>query len=59
MIAALVQVQTDNPTVELSFTLPVSPTGLPSTLQSILKRIVDSNLVFMLNIMAMDYGVGR
>ncbi len=57
MIEALVGLQADNPDLEVSFTLPVLPTGLDANGLNLLRSAQhDGVRIDVVNIMAMDYG---
>ena len=56
LVTALKTVQANNPTVALSFTLPVMPYGFDASQKAMVKQAVDGGLTFQVNIMAMDYG---
>ena len=56
MMKALVTIQHDYPTLKISFTLPVLPTGLTPEYQPIVQQAQAAGLDFSVNIMAMDYG---
>src|SRR5262249_29653985 len=54
---AIAGLQSANPGLKVSFTLPVLPTGLTQDGINILKNAMDNGVhVDMVNIMAMDYG---
>jgi chitinase len=53
---ALQQIQKNHPNLTISFTLPVMPEGLTSSGQDIVKQAKTANLIYSVNIMAMDYG---
>lgn len=53
---ALKKIQTDDPDLHLSFTLPVLPEGLIASGEDIIQKAKAANLQFSVNIMAMDYG---
>jgi hypothetical protein len=56
---ALVALQARNPGLQVSFTLPVLPSGLPSDEDAILTGAVQAGVnISAVNVMAMDYGDG-
>ena len=56
---ALVALQKANPGLQVSFTLPVLPSGLPSDEDAILTGAVQAGVnISAVNVMAMDYGDG-
>ncbi len=57
LIDALQEVQTHNPNLKISFTLPTLPEGLISAGQAVVRSAQKSHLKnYLINIMAMDYG---
>ena len=56
LMSVLKQFQQKNPTIALSFTLPVMPEGLTYEGKNIIEQAKKANLQFNVNIMAMDYG---
>jgi chitinase len=57
---ALAQVQRDNPSVQVDYTLPVDPTGLESNAKNLLKDAKAQGVtVSIVNIMTMDFGDGQ
>ncbi|RAG80644.1 hypothetical protein DN069_37050 [Streptacidiphilus pinicola] len=57
---ALAQLQAANPAVQVDFTVPVDPTGMPSDVTSMLNDAVNAGVkVNLVNIMTMDFGDGE
>ena len=57
---ALAKLQKANPAVEVDFTLPVNPNGLPSDEISLLNGAVNAGVnVNLVNILTMDFGNGQ
>ncbi|WP_133139396.1 chitinase [Legionella genomosp. 1] len=56
LIQALQIFQQQNPEVTISFTLPILPEGLTSQGKELIEMAKATELVFNVNIMAMDYG---
>ncbi|KAF2069148.1 hypothetical protein CYY_009534 [Polysphondylium violaceum] len=56
---ALVKVVASNPSIKISFTLPTMPEGLTSAGLAIVQKVKDSNLLFTVNGLAMDYNQGE
>ncbi|MEY9967153.1 chitinase [Streptacidiphilus sp. MAP12-16] len=57
---ALAALQKANPSVQVDFTLPVDPTGLPSNALNLLKDAKSKGVkVNLVNIMTMDFGDGQ
>ncbi|HEY2674798.1 MAG TPA: chitinase [Rugosimonospora sp.] len=57
---ALAQVQKDNPSIQVDYTLPVDPTGLESNALNLLKDAKNNGVtVSIVNIMTMDFGNGQ
>ena len=57
IVTALKTIQANNPTVAISFTLPVMPEGLTQDGKNMVKQAINAGLNFQLGIMTMDYGV--
>ena len=49
----------NNPSVTVSFTLPVLPEGLTQDGKNMLTQAKNGGIDFLVNIMAMDYGVSE
>jgi hypothetical protein len=57
---ALAALQAQNPNVQIDFTLPVDPTGLPANAMTMLKDAKSKGVkVNLVNIMTMDFGNGH
>ena len=56
IMSALQTIQSRNPAMGISFTLPVLPEGLVTEGQNVVKAALAAHLKFSVNIMAMDYG---
>src|SRR5262249_16947188 len=57
---ALAQLQAADPAVQIDFTVPVDPTGMPSDVRSMLTGAVKAGVkVNLVNIMTMDFGDGE
>jgi chitinase len=57
---ALAQVQKDNPSIQVDYTLPVDPSGLESNATNLLKDAKNNGVtVSIVNIMTMDFGDGE
>ena len=57
---ALAQLQAADPAVQIDFTVPVDPTGMPSDVTSMLRGAVSAGVkVNLVNIMTMDFGNGQ
>lgn len=56
LMSALQTVQRIYPALKISFTLPVMPDGLVANGQEVLRHAKVANLIYSVNIMAMDYG---
>ena len=56
LLLALTVFQQKNPTIKLSFTLPVLPEGLTAPGKDLIFKALQAKLKFNINIMTMDYG---
>jgi chitinase len=56
MMSALKLFQQNHPKVKITLTLPTMPEGLTTLGEDIVKKAINSELIFSVNIMAMDYG---